>query len=102
VSARLVRDNMPRRHPRPGEFRTVRNSEEHRRHLRRKLLEEVGELIDAVTEQEIAEEVADIFEVLQAYAGVTGVTETQIAGIARLKRDTQGTFNGGVIWEASP
>lgn len=102
MSARLVRDNMPRDHPRPDEFRIVTNAAEHRHLLRRKIIEKAGEVALAPSGIDLMEEIADLFEVIQSIIEVEGLQAAVLAELAEAKRRARGGFTGGVVWDRSP
>lgn len=80
-------------------LRPVRDVDEHIDFLHRKLLEEVGELIMATSRDGIAEEAADLIEVIRALCQVRGVPLRAVE-ITRLdKLASKGGFTGGVIWD---
>jgi predicted house-cleaning noncanonical NTP pyrophosphatase (MazG superfamily) len=95
VYNKLVRDRIPgiiaqqgkSLHTRilaPAEFRTE---------LRTKLLEEMNEYRAASTDQEAAEELADVMELLHALAEIHGITVDKLEQIRAEKADKRGGFN---------
>lgn len=80
-------------------FRPVRDDGEHDRLLRQKLLEECGELIGAIAEEDVYEEIVDIYEVLLAMLERAALTEEDLLLEARAKRVARGGFSGGLVWE---
>ncbi|MFI7618252.1 hypothetical protein ACIBP6_44240 [Nonomuraea terrae] len=91
---KLVRDNIPdiiRRNGREPLI-TVLNEADYRAALLAKLFEEASELNEA-SPAEVAEEIADVYEVLRALAAVHGHDWTVIEKAAAAKREERGAFH---------
>lgn len=71
--------------------------EEYGEKLKEKLLEEVAEFLEA----ENIEEMADIFEVIDALLELKGWKYEEIADIQKKKRDERGGFERRIILEES-
>jgi len=104
VGAKLVRDRieeLPWRAEQEKKYlRPVRGVAEHVRLLRRKILEEVGELISASTPDEAVEEAADVMEAMAAYLSLTGVVDTDVVNLIRDKKyNERGGFEQGIVYE---
>jgi len=97
---KLVRDGVPDAIRANGQIPITRtaDTEEYVKLLREKLLEEVGEFLDAGPEGE-AEELADVLEVVFALARLTGLGAVLAARTEKRKR--LGTFMDRVVWEGN-
>lgn len=60
--------------------------------LRAKLVEELNEVQAAKTDEELIEELADLYEVLNALVVSKGYTEEQFLSIVKKKSDKRGGF----------
>ncbi|MEU4534474.1 nucleoside triphosphate pyrophosphohydrolase [Streptosporangium sp. NPDC023825] len=78
---------------------TVLGDAEYREALLEKLFEEAAELREAPA-AEVAEEVADVLEVLRAVAHVHGYGWADIEKVAEAKRAERGAFLGRINLEA--
>lgn len=89
-----MRDRVPERvHAAGGSVRTQRlDDTELRAALLAKLLEEVGEVADAIDRDALVEELADVLEVVHALAEHEGVADDEIRARAAAKRATHGAF----------
>jgi predicted house-cleaning noncanonical NTP pyrophosphatase (MazG superfamily) len=67
--------------------------------LLRKLTEEVEELVDAVGEDGILEEMADVYEVIRAMAERMHLNMTAVESRAAAKRHEKGSFSYMLIWD---
>jgi predicted house-cleaning noncanonical NTP pyrophosphatase (MazG superfamily) len=65
--------------------------------LGEKLLEEVHEVIAARDESAAIEELADVLEVIHAYASCLGVEMLEIDKVREAKRAVRGGFGQGVV-----
>jgi predicted house-cleaning noncanonical NTP pyrophosphatase (MazG superfamily) len=90
---KLVRDRIPEVIRAGGQEAHVRtlSVSEYRRALREKLNEEVGELLTAKPAQ-VAEEIADVIEVLIAIAAVSGSSWEHIEQVRTNKASERGAF----------
>lgn len=66
-------------------------------YIKRKILEEAQEVIDAKTQKDIIEEIADLTEVLDKYMKAMGIAHSQVAEIRIRKRMDKGGFNKGFV-----
>lgn len=100
---KLVRDNIPEiiRQNDGIEtiFRIASSDLEFREVLDAKLDEEISELRSAPDKLSIAEEIADVIEVLLALAAQDGYTPAQIEEIRQKKRAKRGGFEKRIILE---
>ncbi|WP_055563642.1 nucleoside triphosphate pyrophosphohydrolase [Streptomyces atriruber] len=92
---KLVRDLIPAIAP-ERRYRTA-DASEMPALLRAKLLEEAGEVARACTEGEIAEELADVMDVVQALAALCGVSPVHLEAMRRRKQRTRGGFGHRVV-----
>jgi predicted house-cleaning noncanonical NTP pyrophosphatase (MazG superfamily) len=95
VYNKLVRDRIPGIIAQQGKSLNTRilAPAEFHTELKTKLLEEMNEYIAASTDQEAAEELADIMELLHALAQIHGVTVNMLEQIRAEKADKRGGFN---------
>ncbi|MEW9554088.1 phosphoribosyl-ATP pyrophosphohydrolase [Nonomuraea sp. NPDC050783] len=91
---KLVRDKIPDIIRRSGKEPAVTalDDSDYRKALLTKLFEEVEELREA-SPSEVAEEIADVYEVLRALATVQGHDWSVIEKIAADKREERGAFH---------
>lgn len=96
---KLVRDRIIEIIEAKGEIAKwhVADDAEYRLKLREKLLEEVEEFLAA----ESVEEMADVFEVIDALLTLKGWTREDILKIQQEKRLKRGGFDGRIILEES-
>ena len=94
---KLIRDKIPQIIKDSGrEFSCyIAENKEYRHFLRKKLQEELNELL----EDPCAEEMADLLEVVSAYANTLGITKEEIEKVGTAKRDERGGFACGIILE---
>ena len=97
----LVRDKMPERIEKLGGYVNFQHldADGYLQHLRLKLKEEAEELCKAATPKEIQEEIADVLEVLQAFAKKNGLKWVHIEKKRLQKRDERGGFKRGTFVE---
>jgi len=91
---KLVRDGIPLRMQESGtepEFRIAR-SREVSALLRRKIWEEVDELMRARKREKIVEESADVLETVEAYCALHGITMEEVMKAKRQKLKEKGGF----------
>lgn len=91
---KLVRDFIPQIIESKGKRCSceVLDDERYAKELRRKLHEEIQELIEAGNRQETTEELADVLEVLHAYASLRGITVEQAEQARERKAAERGRF----------
>src|SRR3546814_17833146 len=65
--------------------------------IKRKLVEESFEVSDAKTADSIAEELADVQEVIDALAAVLKIQKRKISDIQQRKREKRGGFTDGLM-----
>ena len=98
-SGKLVRDNIPAKIEERREYSVTKqvSSNLKRGFLLGKLIEEAMEVRAARGHQQKLEELADVFEVVRAIAGVEGVSLELIQNEAERKRCKTGGFDKGLI-----
>lgn len=74
---------------------TILDKNEYRTRLNEKLLEEAKEYIEA----ENIEELADLFEVVDAIIKLNGFKKEEIETVKNKKRETRGGFEKGILLE---
>jgi predicted house-cleaning noncanonical NTP pyrophosphatase (MazG superfamily) len=96
---KLVRDLIPVRIERHGESPTVYRAtpEELRPLLREKLLEEAFEFYWSEGSAEALEELADLYELIDALSGVHGADIGAVVEASRAKRADRGGFEQGIV-----
>ena len=96
---KLVRDRIPDIiGVNAGDFRIrIADTEELLALLNEKLLEEVHEVIAATDERAAVEELADVLEVIHAYASCLGVGMAEIEKVREEKRTARGGFGEGFV-----
>ena len=96
---KLVRDRIPEIIAREGrEPVTLQlNGEQLLIALREKLKEEVAELLAAGDREAATEELADVYEVLEAFAERMGIAPDELAKLKDHKRAERGGFEEGIF-----
>ncbi len=92
---KLARDNIPDIIKSNNEISEIRilSADEYTKELNRKLLEEANEVVSAKTDEEIKEELADLYEVMLAKVKLINSDMKEIEEIATSKRNKRGAFN---------
>ena len=98
--AKLVRDEIPYiiacSGKRPMTHRAIGNTEI-RLLLLDKLEEETKEVQEAKDRYELMQELADVYEVISCIAETVNCDIKDIEDIARVKRNTRGSFKKGIV-----
>ncbi len=68
--------------------------------LKEKLIEEVQEVIEATTKQELTEELADLLEVIYTIAQKSGISKQELASAQKEKREQKGGFQECIYIES--
>lgn len=91
---KLVRDNIPQIIERSGKKAHIKelSVNEYKRELKWKLIEEAQELLEAETEEQMMEELADIAEVWEAMFEAFGIYKDATKRIHSEKRAEKGGF----------
>lgn len=96
---KLVRDKIPAAISARGESVTALRLEGAAliAALKRKLIEEAFEVLDARTNDDIAEEIADVREVIDALMSRLEISESNVEGRRKRKLKTRGAFNDALM-----
>lgn len=94
---KLVRDKIPELYPQ----HTYRRADQAEMLLllRVKLAEEVGEALSASTQQALAEELADVLDVVSSLAALSGIGSSRLADLRGSKQAERGNFMDGWVLE---
>ncbi len=94
VYNKLIRDKIPEVIERAGkEFKTrVLNDEEYIEKVLEKINEETQELIEAKGREEIINEIADVYEVIEALMAVKNISADEVKFTKKSKCDKSGAF----------
>lgn len=100
---KLVRDNIPEIISRSGgtPHTRVLNDTEYKQALRAKVIEESYELSQAITTDDILNELADVFELLYTIARVENLSINDIMIQRTKKLETNGGFDQKIFLEAT-
>lgn len=94
---KIVRDRVPALFPEHG-YR-VAGSGERAVLLRLKLVEETGEFLSAPTRRDRTEELADVYEVLEALREDEGISAEELEAARARKSSARGAFTEGWVLE---
>lgn len=99
MAVKLVRDKIPDLINSHGEIAciSIADHDEYQLLLCRKLQEEVGEYL----ESRIAEELADVLEVVYALAACAGLVEGALERLRMIKANERGRFVRRIVWHGS-
>ena len=99
---KLVRDNIPERIKGHGETPVTRvlSHDEYVEALKAKLLEELQEFLEGDTEDGIIEELADVYEVLEAMQNALGFKDADVKAAKDAKAKTHGKFQKRIFLES--
>lgn len=75
------------------------NDQEYRRELYKKLKEECEEVVSSTTKDEVIEELADVYEVMQAILSLEGKNMSDVEETAYQKRMKRGGFQKKIYLE---
>ena len=91
---KLVRDNIPKIIEQNGEKPIIKilSDKEYKKELLKKLQEECSEVITAENQEQLLEELADVYEVLNALACIQNKTMDDVVKIAEHKKIKRGGF----------
>ena len=97
---KLVRDNIPEIIKQNGEEPITRilSSDEYKKELEKKLLEECKEVLEAQDDSRV-EELADLLEVMIALGKIQGKTFEDIIKVCEAKRYKRGAFDQMIYLE---
>ncbi|WP_059103120.1 nucleoside triphosphate pyrophosphohydrolase [Shouchella shacheensis] len=101
IHNKLVRDQIPELIEKAGKTPVTRTLAlgEYKQELRAKLLEEVQEYIEAETNTEAVEELADVLEVMRALASVHEASIVDVERVRKEKANKRGGFREGIFLE---
>ena len=97
---KLVRDKIPaiiKAQGRIPNIETIKNDEEYYKFLTDKLYEEIEELLLASSREEKIEEMADVFEVLDAICEFNKIDKSSVLSCKNRKFDERGSFKDRII-----
>lgn len=99
VYNKLVRDRIPEVIAGAGKKSSTKilDNEEYIKELKKKSFEELEEYVQAATDVEAIEELADILEILHALAEVHGSTMGDVEEIRKRKAEKRGGFRDKVF-----
>lgn len=94
IQNKLWRDKLPANMEAMGSIIHVKSldDKEYDEQLRIKLLEEAQEVFSSLSRKDIIEELADVFEVIDALCIMHGFTRHDVIMAQVIKRDTRGGF----------
>lgn len=103
IAAKLVRDRIPEIIRRTGVEPIVRaaDAQEYRGLLRAKLVEEATECRDSASADELAEELADVLEVVHALADAHGIDQDRLEKLREAKAVERGGFVERLVWSGN-
>lgn len=91
---KLVRDRIPEVIKRTGKTfnTTILTQEEYIKELKKKSYEELEEYMESKNDEEALEELADVLEILHAFAAVHGSSINEVEEIRKKKAEKRGGF----------
>ena len=100
TTGKLVRDGIPQiiRDKGQAPIITVADETEYRLRLREKLGEEALEYLNASSDGEAIEELADVLEVVRALAVLHGADAGQLEKVRAAKAEARGGFEQRIVW----
>jgi predicted house-cleaning noncanonical NTP pyrophosphatase (MazG superfamily) len=102
---KLIRDRIPDLVHRKGvktSTRKAASDEEYLEFLSKKIVEEAQELSEAESNSNITEEIADVYEIVDALIALKKLSKTNIAAVQQEKRDKRGGFEERLIMLEKP
>lgn len=101
VHNKLVRDYIPNIIKESGKTCKTRkmDSEEYNLELKKKLCEESKEVLAAHTKDDVIEEIADVFEIIDALKEVYEISDQEIKLIKKKKAEKNGKFEEKIFLE---
>lgn len=98
---KLVRDNIPKIIENDNEIPIIKtlSNDEYKLELYKKLKEECNEAIEAKTNEEIIEELADILEIIKSISELNGESLDNVIEVAKQKRLKKGGFEKKIFLE---
>ena len=98
---KLVRDNIPtiiEKNNKKSKIRIL-DENEYIIELKKKLMEESNEVHNANSKQEILEEIADVYEVIDALMNIYHISKEEVLDIKEKKAIKNGKFNKKIFLE---
>lgn len=101
VYNKLVRDKIPEIIKKDGEvpFTRILDGEEYKEELKKKLQEEVEELVLAKTNEELIKEISDVLEVLEYMEKSFGLDKQEILKVKEERKQKRGGFDKKIFLE---
>lgn len=101
VFNKLIRDKIKDKIESNGEVAITRilNDNEYKIELLKKLKEECNEVLESKTVDELLEELADVYEVLNSICILEGKTIADVIELANLKKEKRGSFEKRIFLE---
>jgi len=94
IQNKLWRDKAPELMEQMGSIIHCKklNNTEYDEELRKKLIEEIQEVVSAKNQKELTEELADIFEGIDALCALHGINKSEILKVQEEKKQKRGGF----------
>lgn len=98
---KLVRDKIPDIIKNNNEEPIIRilDDEEYKKELSKKLIEEANEVVNAKTKEELVQELADLYEVIDTIAKINNIKINTIREQQRKNNKKNGKFNKRIYLE---
>lgn len=96
---KLVRDRIPEIIQKDGKEAITRvlSEEDYKTELRKKAHEELQEYMEATTDKESIEELADLLEIIYSLGAIHGASTDELEKVRRQKAEKRGGFNKKVF-----
>jgi predicted house-cleaning noncanonical NTP pyrophosphatase (MazG superfamily) len=102
---KLIRDKIPELVKQEGivpSIRKIQNDEEFLEYILKKIVEEAQELSEAKTDSNILEEIADVYEIINALKQLKNLSDADIEAVQTQKRQKRGGFDERIIMLKTP
>jgi len=100
VYNKLVRDRIPEMIRQTGNCQTkILDEQSYILALKEKLIEESDEVRNAQSAEDLAEELADVLEVMEALKGILGISTEQVERARAEKNRERGRFDKRILLE---
>jgi len=92
---KLVRDHIPQIIEASGKSYEVKilDDSAYEEALKAKLIEEMNEVHSAQSDEELIEELADLYEVLRSLVAAKGLSDEQFMNVVNSKKEKRGSFS---------
>lgn len=99
MKTKLIRDNIPEIVKSKGEEINIyiASEEEYNKKLFEKVLEESNEIVNSKNSEELKEEIADLYEVLDTIIKNKNISKSEILEIQKQKREEKWSFENRII-----